>query len=108
MPNTRSEGARRTGAAIAAVTIAATARTTPTSAMRPRTVDHRGGYEQRAGDGPAPHVANMRRESGGARQTQRKQTRRLSDDKKGESSQEAPPTEPAERGDPQREIETDL
>ena len=46
IPNTRSDGARRTGAAIAAVTIAARAETATTSATRPRNVHHRGDDQQ--------------------------------------------------------------
>lgn len=42
IPNTRSEGARRTGKAIATVTIVASAATATTSATPLRNVDHRG------------------------------------------------------------------
>src|ERR1700687_4300044 len=62
MPNTRSDGARRTGAPIANVTTTARAETAATSATRPRNVDHRGDDQQGAGNRPAADVAHVRRQ----------------------------------------------
>src|SRR5579862_2932618 len=108
MPNTRSEGARSTGAAIATVTIVAIAMTAANSAARRLKVHHRGNDQQRAGNSPPAHVADMRRESRVACEMQRNQTNRLARAKSRESSQEAPPPVRAERCNPHREIETDL
>ena len=60
IPNTRSDGARRTGAATVTMMIVASADTAATSAMRPGNADHRSHDQQRAGNRPAAHVAYMR------------------------------------------------
>src|SRR5450830_1778616 len=68
IPNTRSDGTRRTGAAIITVMIVASADTAQTSATRPRNVDHSGDNQKRTGNRPAADVAHMRRQPGIARQ----------------------------------------
>src|SRR5688572_32998245 len=60
IPNTRSDGARRTGAAITTVTVAARARTPTTSATRPANVNHRGDDQQRGRHRPPTDVAHVR------------------------------------------------
>ena len=78
IPNTRSDGARSTGAATTAVMIAARAETATTSATRPANVDHGGKNQERAGDGPAADVAHMRRPTGvSGHGVQRQQANRL-------------------------------
>src|ERR1700674_96369 len=92
MPNTRSDGARRTGAAIAAVTTTARVRTAATSATRPDNVDHRGDDQQGAGNRPAPDVGHTRRESRVAGEgVQREQACRLREPEDCQSGEEAPP-----------------
>src|ERR1700680_4506197 len=101
MPNTRSDGARRTGAAIATVTITARARTAATSAARPGNVDHRGDDQQGAGNRPAAAVGHVHRESGVAGESvQGEQACRLREPEDREPGEEAPPTDRDERRDP--------
>src|ERR1700674_3290648 len=83
VPNTRSDGARRTNAAIDTVTIAAMAKTAATSAARPDTVDHRGEDQHGARNRPAADVAHVRRQAGvGREQVQRQNYRRLREDER--------------------------
>src|SRR6202035_5829484 len=109
MPNTRSDGARSTGAAIATVTIPARARTAATSAARPGNVDHRGDDQHGPGNCPGPDVGDARREAGVAGEAlQREQPCRLRELEDREAGEETPPAGRDERGDPEREIEADL
>src|SRR5450830_934515 len=109
MPNTRSDGARRTGAAITTVTIVARARTAATSAMRPGNVDHRGEDQHGARNRPAADVAHVRRQAGVAGEgVQREQACRLREPEHREPGEEALPADGDEGRDPQREIEADL
>src|SRR5687768_12782997 len=64
MPNRRSDGARRTGAASSAVTVVASAATATISATRPAKVDYRGEDQHRTGDRPAADIAHLRDEAG--------------------------------------------
>src|SRR5687767_11006981 len=109
MPKTRSEGARRTGAAIARVTTTAIAETAPTSATRRGNVDHRGENQHGAGNRPPADVAHVRREASvGGQGVQGEQTCRLREPENREPGDEALPANGGEGRDAKREIEADL
>src|SRR5690349_540551 len=63
MPNIRSEGARRIGAAMSAARTSTSAEMPATSAARTFTRHHRGEKKQRPHDRPCAHVAHVRRET---------------------------------------------
>src|SRR4051812_24663551 len=64
LPKIRSDGDRSTGAAIAKVTMTASAVTAPTSAARALIRHHRDDDHQRTGKGPRPDIAHVRGETG--------------------------------------------
>src|SRR6476620_5530405 len=109
MPNTRSDGARRTCAAITRVTTTASAETDATSAARFGTVDHRGEDQHGARNRPPADVAHVRREIRVAgKGVQRDETCRLRQPENRESGQETAPADGDKGRNPKREIETDL
>src|ERR1700730_4775867 len=102
MPNTRWDGARRTGAAMATVTMAARAEIAATSATRPGNLGHRGDDQQGAGNRPAADVGHARRQGGVVgKGVQREQTGRLREPENREPGEEGLPPDRAVRWDPQ-------
>src|SRR5580765_8276425 len=94
MPNTRSDGARRTCAAITSVTTTASAETDATSAARFGTVDHRGEDQHGPRNRPPADVAHVRREIRVAgKGVQREQTCRLRQSQNCEAGKEAVPAD---------------
>src|SRR4029077_3957806 len=109
MPNIRSDGARKTGAAIATVTIAASVETATTSATRGRNVHHRRNNQQRTDHRPAADIAHVRGQARrGGQDMQGQQTCRLRELEHCEPDEEAPPADRDEGRDPEREIKADL
>src|SRR5580700_2920679 len=109
IPNTRSDGARRTCRPIARVMIVATTATATTSAVRPGNVHHRREDQHRARNRPPAHVAHVRPEAGvHGEDVQHEQTRLLREAQHHETAAEALPADGDEGCDPQREIEADL
>src|SRR5687768_3355770 len=109
VPNTRSDGARRTDTAITTVMAVATAETPRTSARRPDTGDYRGKDQNRRRDSPSADVAHVCRHSCMEREDlQREQPCRLGEPEDREPRDEAPPAGGERHSDPQREIQSDL
>src|SRR5258708_2207997 len=109
MPNTRSDGARSTGAAIATVTIRASAETAATSAALPRIGDYRGKDQRWSRNRPAPHVTHVNRQARVAGEgVQRHEARCLRQPEHCEPDEETPPANCDKGRDPQGEIEADL
>src|SRR5688500_14185210 len=92
MPNTRSDGARITNAAMATVTIDASAAMRAASVARARMVDHGGEYQNGARHRPAAHIADVGRHAELARESvQRQQTGRLCEAEQRESREKTGP-----------------
>src|SRR5579871_6927908 len=106
IPNTRSDGARSTGAAITPATIAAIAETEMMSAARRDTMSHSHHNQQRAGNGPPANVAHVREHASvHADGVNRQQTGDLCELERGEPGDEPSPPDGDKGPDPQSQIE---
>src|SRR3954465_2433934 len=108
MPNTRSDGARRTGAAIIAVMIVASADTATISAMRPGNAHRRSDDQQRPGNGPPADITYVSSQAVRDEAVQRQEPGDLRQRERREADNESSPTGGSAGSDPEREIEAHL
>src|SRR5581483_2592502 len=109
IPKMRSDGARSTGAAMTAATIAAMADTDRRSAARRNTMSQSNHNRQRDGDSPPANVAHVREHAAvHADGTNGQQPADLCQFERGEPGGEPRPADADKCRNPQREIETDL
>ena len=97
LPNTRSDGDRSTGTAMARVTISAHTETPATSAAAPVIRHHSQHQNEGARDGPRAHVAHVRQQSAMvANKMQHREQRDLRERQKREARHERPQLEHGE------------